>query len=404
MGENHYLTRQPVLNVDWHLLGFSIGVQGDGGVGADQPDPRLAGARTLLTAINSPGFARMVGQRRIFADLPREFLYQELDSFLNGAGSTLMLPQPDAEPGLEEAVRARRAESFQVGFEVSGPGVDSELLGRTADVLRFELDRFPEPSTLTATVSPFRSGGAAWLANGVHTQEAFQRCRVLGFSMFQGSFFTKPTTFTSDVLSPRQLALIELFRKLSSEADFAEVEATFKKHPDLAAHLLELLNSAAFRRQKPIHSLRQALVGLGMRNLRRWVALLLLTDEDGAEAQAALLDEALIRARTMELAAERIQPADWFAGSAFLTAILSVLEPVLKRPVEQLVEDLNLDQPIADALAERKGQLGELLATVEQLRDRRELPGEVIIGETRFRSGDWFGYEEQAAFDNALAN
>ncbi|MEF8793378.1 EAL and HDOD domain-containing protein [Thiohalorhabdus sp.] len=399
MAENYYLTRQPVLDVAWHLVGYSIRVQGGGGV--DEPDPRSAGARTLLTVINSPGFARMVGRRRIFADLPGEFLYHELGSFLNGAGSALMLPQSDAEPGLEEAVRARRAEFFQVGFEVTGPVADGELLGRTADVLRFDLDCFPDPPDLSATVAPFRSGGAGWLAAGVHTQQTFQRCRVLGFSMFQGSFFTKPTTFTSDVLSPRQTALIELFRELSGDAEFAKIEFSFKKHPDLAAQLLELLNSAAFRRQKPIHSLRQALVGLGMRNLRKWVALLLLTDEDGSEAQAALLDEALIRARTMELGSQRIQPGDRFAGSAFLTAILSVLEPVLKRPVEQLVADLNLEQPIADALLERKGELGELLATVEQLRDRRRLPDEVVIGETRFRSGDWFGYEEQAAFEDA---
>jgi EAL and modified HD-GYP domain-containing signal transduction protein len=399
MVERSHLVRQSVLDTRGALVAYSLQVrQGRSGASAASG---TGGTRTLLNVVNSPSFGRLMGDCEVFVDLPGAFLFQEIDGFLPRSRSVIMLPQPSAEPGLEEAVRQRHEEKVRVGFEVTASEGAEELsrLGEVGDYLRFDLGRYPNPSDLTGVVAPFRTGRAQWLATGVHSQEAFQRCQALGFSLFQGQFFTEPAVLSSDALNPRQSTLLELFGQLSRDAEFAEIETTFKHNPDLSHQLLELLNSAAFRRRDPIYSLRQALVLLGKDNLRKWIALLLFA-EDGEEAMHnPLFGEAVLRARTMELAAARIQNSDAFTGSAFLTGVFSVIQALLMRPLNQVIADLNLDRPIAGALLERRGVLGQLLDTVERLREQKELAPEMTIGERTFRDRDWFEYEEQAAFE-----
>lgn len=400
--DRRHLVRQAVLDANQELAGYSLQVREGRAAGRGLYAPSHGAARTLLNAVNSPSFGQLVGEAHAFLDLPGEFLYQELEAFLPQGQGFLMLPQPAVEPGLKEAVRARQKASLRIGFEVVAADEEAAALADIADVLRFDLTRFANPSDLTGGVAPFRRGTARWLAASVHSQEDFQRCRALGFSLFQGQFFTEPAVFSSDALSPRQTALLDLFGQLTDDAEFADLEVTFKHHPDLSHQLLELLNSAAFRRREPIYSIRQALVLLGKTNLRKWVALLLFTGDNDGDGRNPLFDEAVIRARTMELAAARIQNSDAFTGSAFLTGVFSVIQALLMRPIQQVVSDLNLDRPIASALLEHRGVLGQLLTAVVQLREQGDLAPEMVIGERTFRERDWYGFEEQAAFEYSV--
>ena len=177
--------------------------------------------------------------------------------------------------------------------------------------------------------------------------------------------------------------------------EFDEIERTFKAYPDLCLQLLDLLNSAAFRRNEPIYSIRQALVLLGMSSLRKWVALLLFADND-PQSNNPLFDEAVLRGRILEGAAARIQNSDSFTGGAFLVGIFSVISALLMRPLDQLIRELNLDRPVASALRHRQGALGELLSTLEQMRENQPLPATVRIGEVTFQDQDWLDLEEQA--------
>ena len=402
MGDRHHLIRQSVMDEDGSLVGYSLQIRQGRSMASNAPGS--AGARTLLNTINSPSFARLVGHRELFADLPGEFLYQELDGFLPRSRSVIMLPQPVDEPGLKLAVRDRHQDAVRVGFEVTAPEAlaQPDALAESADFLRFDLSRFANPSELTGAVAPFRGGQARWMATNVHTREDCQRCLALGFTLLQGQFFTEPAVFSSDSFSPRQSTLLEIFGQLSRDAEFKELEGTFKQNPDLSHQLLELLNSAAFRRMEPIYSIRQALVLLGKINLRKWIALLLFAENGDSEGYNPLFTEAVVRARTMELAAARIQNSDAFTGSAFLTGIFSVIQALLMRPLQQIISDLNLERPIANALLERRGVLGQMLETVERLREQKGLPAEMVIGELRFRDSDWFDLEEQAAFENRV--
>lgn len=68
----------------------------------------------------------------------------------------------------------------------------------------------------------------------------------------------------------------------------------------------------------------------------------------------------------MELAARRIKPHDdEFSDNAFMTGMSSLLPDVLQRNPADLFAELQLAEPVREAIRTRTGLLGQLLACAE---------------------------------------
>ena len=209
------------------------------------------------------------------------------------------------------------------------------------------------------------------LAEKVETRDDFEYCFSLGFDLFQGYFFAKPSVVTAKSLSPTQRVLIELSRSLSKEAEFSIIEAVFKNNPELNYMLLKFMNSAAFYTTQKITSVRQALALLGYRNLQKWTTLLLFAGDGRDYKSSPLLERAALRGRIMELLAQKIAKDPTVADSAFMVGALSLVGALLQIPLNKLLDELNLSQEINDALIYREGFLGTLVLITEMLEQEK---------------------------------
>ncbi len=199
---------------------------------------------------------------------------------------------------------------------------------------------------------------ARLLASDVNSEEEFNYGRNLGFDLFKGSFYYKPGETTQKSISPSQILLLELSTYLARDKDMHIVEGIFKKNPELTFGLLKLINSAFFRVQQKVTSIRQAIALLGYGNLQKWVGLLLFTIDHRDHTVNPLVEKVLIRGRMMEMLAERVTRSKTVADSAFITGILSFVNVLFGKPLPEIVDKLNLAPEISDALLQRTGVLG----------------------------------------------
>jgi EAL and modified HD-GYP domain-containing signal transduction protein len=128
-----------------------------------------------------------------------------------------------------------------------------------------------------------------------------------------------------------------------------------------------------------VHSIGQAIVLVGRRQLRRWVQLLLYTDAAPAGAANPLLQLAATRGRLMEGVAQALWPsAAERADLAFMVGILSLMPAVFGVSFEDILPSLPLPEEAHAALLSGGGVLGELLARIQALErdpmDDRALP------------------------------
>jgi len=205
------------------------------------------------------------------------------------------------------------------------------------------------------------------LAEKVETKEDFDYCMGLGYELFQGYFFAKPSVIKAKKLSPVQAALIELYRGLSRDEEYSVLEGIFKRYAGLNVMLLKYINSASFYTGLKIGSIPQALMMLGTRNLQKWVTLLLFAGDAADSKTNPLLERAAMRGRLMELIVLKATGNAATAGSAFMAGIFSLIGVLFQKPLEEVLHEFDLSLEISDALLKKEGLLGTALIIIEKL-------------------------------------
>jgi c-di-GMP-related signal transduction protein len=201
------------------------------------------------------------------------------------------------------------------------------------------------------------------LAEKVETIEEFQMALNMGFSYFQGYFFSKPEMLQSKALSPAQMTLAELLYETSkAEMDLAKITSIFERDVNLSYKLLRYSNSAVFKRRSEIETIKQALVVLGQLELKKFLSVL-FTAQVSSEKPAELMRLAMTRAKFAEGIATMHRKTD--IAKAFLTGMMSLMDAILDEPMTSVMSKLPLSKDIKDALVNNEGLLAEYLELVK---------------------------------------
>lgn len=192
----------------------------------------------------------------------------------------------------------------------------------------------------------------------------FEYAKSLGFSLFQGYFFSKPVVMTTaPKLVPVMLNCISLIRLAMSEnVNYTQIENIIKKDVALAYRLLRVVNSAFYGLPYTVKNVRQALAILGMSEVRKWITLISLS-EIRENKPDELIRMALIRARFLELIASKagLRSSE---EDLFMIGLMSLMEAIMDMSMEAIIEQTNLSPNITQPLITREGPLGRLLQLV----------------------------------------
>jgi len=379
------MTRQPVLDRHRRLVGYEYRFRG----------PQSG---SMESGLSRPDIRRLFGERTAFVPAPERPADCPLGQILPPAQLVLQFATDSSEPS---AVAERLGEAKAAGFHTAvtvGGDAESALPAGT-DFLHLDSAQLSEEA-LGTWIAAAQSAGTRLVAANVHSLNQFRQLLRRGFHYFQGPFFTRPVRLSQEPIPAQKSTLLRIFRLLEADAEVGEIEALFKLAPELSYRLLKLLNSAAFALPRRIQSIRQALVMLGRRNIRKWVAVLLYTGEAG-DFSSPLLAEAVIRGRMMELATQAAGRDSAFADAAQIAGTLSVAPGLLNRPMEQVVEELQLETAISDALLHGSGDLGALLHQVQTMREQGCLSAPPSAGTLAAGEADLVFYEQKATLEQA---
>jgi EAL and modified HD-GYP domain-containing signal transduction protein len=251
--------------------------------------------------------------------------------------------------------------------------LDGKPLLKIVEIIKVDISRV-EPERLKQLVPDLSPLRKTLLAEKVENDTQMNLCHELGFDLFQGYFFARPTVIEGKRLKTSDMALLRLLGLISQDADTAEIEAVFKREPVLTINLLRLTNSAGSGLSTKITSLRHAITLLGRRQLLRWLQLLLYS---GASSSAAtvnpLLQLAATRGRLMELLVDHTSEVKKYGrdlvDQAFMVGILSLMPMMLGAEASEILSQLPLATPVHNALNGRTGVLGDLITLVEALEE-----------------------------------
>ena len=369
--QNIFLGRQPILDRQQQMFAYELLFRSAGyeaGNHADFQDASLATATVITNAFSEFSMAEALGPYRGFIKIDRELLFSDLIEALPPKRVRFELLgsiRPD-----DEVIRRCHGlleRGFSLAVNIS-PQLDEsfESLMPLVEIIKVDL-RAVGKSIPEDFVARLRRFGKKLLAEKVETPEQKQRSQELGFDLFQGYHFARPTVISGKKLNPSQLSLVRLLGLILEDADTSALENAFKLEPGLTVNMLRLTNSVSCGLSTRITSLRHAITILGRRQLQRWLQLLMYANaSDAVHSVNPLLQLAATRGRLMELLTERTQAGNReSAEQAFMIGIMSLMPALLGVTMNDILAQLPVAPRVKQALSEHTGMHGQLLRLVE---------------------------------------
>lgn len=363
-----FIGRQPILDRHQRIAAYELLFRQSADAKTAVFDDQLTAAtRVIVNTFASIGVGSVLGRLNGFVNVTQELFHSESVEALPPDRVVIELLET-IEP--DEAVVARCRELRGRGYKLALDDYVADdpraSLVELVDYVKVDVLAVADEQ-LPRVVSMLQRQGLRLLAEKVEDTDMFERCRDLGFDLFQGFYFARPTVVTGKPADPARSVILRLLQQLSADAEVDELSQSFKQNADLGLNLLRLVNSAAMGRKHKVATVSEAVAYLGRRQLRRWLTLLLFAGTDGLGG-GALLQTAAVRGRLMELLfAARGESDRELQDRAFLVGMLSLVDALLGVPKEVLLGDLNLEDSIYEAIVEGKGPLGSLLDVVARV-------------------------------------
>lgn len=355
------VARQPIYDTGMAVVAYELLFRGtEKARTATITDASAATLSVLANAIEI-GLDRLTAGIPIHLNFPRELLVIESPIPLPAERVVIeVLEDVPDDAEVLAGIAALKKRGHRIALDDYSPTTTAPGLLQLADIVKIRtLNRTREQlAPLLRSLKPHR---VRLIAEEVETVEQFEQCAELGFDQFQGYFLQHPQTFRSQRIPASRLGVVRLIAALNAEVDsFDEIERLVSQDVSMPYRVLRCINSSYYNLPRRIDSIHQAIVILGIENLRRLCTLVAL--QSFAERPPSLFVSALTRGRMCEQLAKVAGIRE--TGPYFICGLFSLLDVLTGVPIAELIGDLPLTTAIERALLADEGTLGAALACV----------------------------------------
>jgi len=356
------VARQPIFNKRKKIYGYELLFR-DGMVNAfPDVDGAAATSRVLSTSFLSNGIERITGHRKAFINFTEKMIAEKIPALF--PKKTLMVEiLEDMEP--TAAVVAACREMAKQGYNlvlddfIFKPELKPLLALARIVKLDFRVSSMEEIEECIKELAAYQ---VKLLAEKIETHEEFQHALDMGFDYFQGYFFSKPEILKSKDISPSRITLLNIMSEANRE-DFrmAELEKFVSRDLSINYKLMRYINSAYFGMFKRVSSVKQTIVLLGIKEVRRFLSLIAMAQLVSGKPDE-LIRASLIRARLCENLSKGAIGKD--GSELFTLGLFSFIDAILDDEMDNIMEKLPLSENIKKALTGEGGELADYLTLV----------------------------------------
>lgn len=350
--------RQPIFDQSLNVIGYELLFRNTQQNAANVIDGDHASSHVMHYAFGEHRPSEIIGDKKAFVnftknllvcppEIPPEQLIIEV------------LEDIHSDPQVLDALKNLRKKGYDIALDDFFINDSSLQFLKYAQIVKIDVLNVPK-ATVAQYIRKLRPMGIKLLAEKIETHEMMQECIKLGFHWFQGYFLSKPHIIQGVKVSGGVAALLQLLACLTAdEIDINEVIKAIGSDPRISYKILKLVNASANGLNRKVESINQAVMLLGINQIRNWASLLLLASNEDKPEELCVLSST--RAKFCELIGNRIDNKK-FADSCFAVGLLSTFDAFLDLPMQEVLSNLNLSDDMQVALLQNKGKLGHVLA------------------------------------------
>ncbi|SMB87053.1 EAL and modified HD-GYP domain-containing signal transduction protein [Desulfonispora thiosulfatigenes DSM 11270] len=355
---NVFLARQPIFDLDEKVYAYEMLYRSGDVNRFSDTSGDTASARVMIDTFQTFGIEVLTNNKPAFINFTDKLIKDEIATLFS---KEYLVVEILETVKLDEEIICKCIELKQKGYTLALDDFvcreEYRPLIKITDIIKVDF-RETKRVEIEKMISKLKSFNIEFLAEKVETREEFEYAKNLGFSLFQGYFFQKPEIMTSSGLSPLKLTYLQLMNEVNkNEINFEKLSTLISRDLALTYNLLRIINSAAFA-YKSVTSVKQALVILGEKEVRKWVNLMALKGL-GDNKPNELVKSSLIRASFGELIAEKVNYKQK-ANDLFLVGLFSLIDVILQRPLGEILVEIMPPKAVQEALIDQTGELADV--------------------------------------------
>ena len=244
-----FLARQPIFNIDQNVAAYEILYRSGRANSYDSIDGDLASRNVIYNTFQTFGIENLTNNRPVFINFTEELINDETATLFpnNFLVVEILENVVPTEEILEKALSLKEM-GYKIALDDFVYSKDYEDLVNIADIIKIDF-LLSDQREIVEMSYKLGQKNIQLLAEKVETREEFEFAKKLGFSLFQGYFFSKPEVLVSKKLTPIKTSALQLV-SLSNEEDidFEKIARVVSTDLALTYNLLKLVNSAALSR------------------------------------------------------------------------------------------------------------------------------------------------------------
>ena len=376
MTEQHYLIgRQPILNTNEDVVAYELLFRSEANLSrACVQDASHATASVIVNALSGFGLEQILGGRKGFVNMELDLLMSDTINILPKERVVLeLLETLKVTPELVDRCRSLKDEGFTLALDDHSFDPIYHDLYNIVDIVKIDM-QLSSTEDLPKTLDNLSSYPIKLLAEKIETREQYLACREMGFKLFQGYYFAKPSVIKKKRFDDMGAHLLKLMQFFTEDVETDDIAHVFRQSSDLTYRLLLLVNSVSMGSRVKIQNVSHAMATLGKQQIKRWAQLCLFASEEKANLENPLVEMAAVRAAFMEeLAAQlpRFKKNLELLDQVFMVGILSLLDVIYTISINEIISALNLTDDIKKALLWRAGIFGSLLSIAELIEEMK---------------------------------
>ncbi|MBU4315710.1 MAG: HDOD domain-containing protein [Proteobacteria bacterium] len=343
--EYFYVARQPIFDNHNNTYGYELLFRS----GADKDVAEIIDQDYATLCVATSGFAQsregMDQSKKIFINFTENLILEKAPRGLPPRVTVVELLETivPSEKIIQEILELKK-DGYIIAVDDYEGGSEQRDLLDIADIIKVDIlnKSFEEIREIYAGIKDKK---ALKLGEKVDSREMFNFLKELGFDLYQGFYFAKPENMNGKKLKSSQISKIRIL-KIFNDPDLNPntLIDIIGVDPGITYRLLRFINSAAFGFSIKIDSVARAVVLLGVKRLKYWIRMAVMSDLTGDDKTPELYILALNRGKLLEeLAVEGIIKVTG-SETMFLFGMLSLIDVMLGVPLEEVLEELPLSE------------------------------------------------------------
>ncbi len=359
-----YIVRQPIKDRDNHIIGYEIQYYGENSAfgGDNGVENDFAAADTIYNflTMNTDKLLRGTLNFMTFTTTllmkksPRLFDKNELVIQIDDS----VIIHPLAMHMIQQYAR----EGYKIAVNEFQFAPRYLAMLDSIDYIKVNFQTMQE-LTLKNIIEIAHSMNKKCIAVGIDKEELYQRAQKLQVDAMEGTFVAEKMaqkTHNSGYMQSNFFRL--MVAVIKDEPDIEEIERIISVDATLTYGLLRIANSRYFSLRSKVTNVRQAIMTIGLNELKQWVYLLSASNaenhmDEGAEE---FLKLSLMRANFCSSLMNYAKNMPISKSDAYLMGMFSTLNYLIDAPLEEILQQIPLCQEVKDALLQHKGRCGML--------------------------------------------